>query len=446
MSHVPELPEVEITARRLDAALRGAGIASAARAGHQRAEDVRSPARLARRSLDRRRAAARQAPRRRRHRGPVAAPAPDVGRAPAAVRQAGRPARPHLARARPPGRRARAAPARVRHPPGGLGEAAADATAVEEDPAIAGLGPEAWPDPPPLRELLAPQGARPLHAVLRDQHVITGIGRSWVDEILWTARLSPFQRAGDLDEAQATALREAIVGRLGDALDHYEEVVTLPIPDKLPLPLQVHRHAGEPCPVRDDHRGDPLRELRPLLLPEGPDGRTRAEGPPALAPAQVDARSAAKRRRPRRHGPPPRPPRMVGGPSEPAPKGPRHARARRRGTRLHPPRPGRRTRHALRPARAHGRPLLLPQGRHPGLHDAGVRRPRPPARLRGRGRRRARRLAGPGEEGQEVPREGGPELHAPRRRRPRGVRGVRDVGGEVDVRHGSTGARCARPS
>ena len=96
--------------------------------------------------------------------------------------------------------------------------------------------------------LLAPQGGRPLHAVLRDQHVITGIGRSWVDEILCTARLSPFQRAGDLDDAQATALREAIVGRLGDALEHYEEVVTLPIADKLPLPLQVHRHAGEPCP------------------------------------------------------------------------------------------------------------------------------------------------------------------------------------------------------
>src|SRR4029453_4086464 len=32
------------------------------------------------------------------------------------------------------------------------------------------------------------------------------------------------------------------------AIEHYERVVTLPIPDKLPLPLQVHRKAGEPCP------------------------------------------------------------------------------------------------------------------------------------------------------------------------------------------------------
>jgi formamidopyrimidine-DNA glycosylase len=31
-------------------------------------------------------------------------------------------------------------------------------------------------------------------------------------------------------------------------LAHYEEVVRLPIPDKLPMPLQVHRHEGEECP------------------------------------------------------------------------------------------------------------------------------------------------------------------------------------------------------
>jgi formamidopyrimidine-DNA glycosylase len=122
------------------------------------------------------------------------------------------------------------------------------AEALEADEAIAALGPEAWPDPPPLRELLAPQGARPLHAVLRDQHVIAGIGRSWVDEILWTARLSPFKRGDDLDDAGADALREAIVARLGEAIEHYEEVVALPIPDKLPLPLAVHRRRGEPCP------------------------------------------------------------------------------------------------------------------------------------------------------------------------------------------------------
>jgi formamidopyrimidine-DNA glycosylase len=117
------------------------------------------------------------------------------------------------------------------------------------DEAIASLGPEAWPEPPEdLAALLKPVGARPLQAALRDQKVITGIGRSWVDEILWTAKLSPFKRANELDAGEAAALRSAILERLGGAIDHYENVVALPIPDKLPLPLEVHRHQGDPCP------------------------------------------------------------------------------------------------------------------------------------------------------------------------------------------------------
>jgi formamidopyrimidine-DNA glycosylase len=123
------------------------------------------------------------------------------------------------------------------------------ADALDGDEALATLGPEAWPDPPDgdeLAELL--DTPRPLHSLLRDQHTIAGIGRSWVDEILWTARLSPFKRGADLDAEERIRLREAIVTVLGDALARYEEVVELPIPDKLPMPLRVHRHEGEPCP------------------------------------------------------------------------------------------------------------------------------------------------------------------------------------------------------
>jgi formamidopyrimidine-DNA glycosylase len=117
---------------------------------------------------------------------------------------------------------------------------------LEDDAALATLAPEAWPDPPPLAELL--DAPRPLHTLLRDQHTIAGIGRSWVDEILWSARLSPFKRGKDLDEGERVRLRDAIVQSLGDAIAHYEQVVQLPIPDKLPMPLRVHRHEGEPCP------------------------------------------------------------------------------------------------------------------------------------------------------------------------------------------------------
>jgi formamidopyrimidine-DNA glycosylase len=117
---------------------------------------------------------------------------------------------------------------------------------LADEETLAGLGPEAWPDPPPLGDLLDEH--RPLYALLRDQHVIAGIGRSWVDEILHRAQLSPFKRGADLEPDEAERLRAAVVGRLGEVIAHYEEAVELPIPDKLPMPLTVHRHNGEPCP------------------------------------------------------------------------------------------------------------------------------------------------------------------------------------------------------
>ncbi|MCW2954270.1 MAG: DNA-formamidopyrimidine glycosylase [Conexibacter sp.] len=120
------------------------------------------------------------------------------------------------------------------------------ADALDEEEVIATLGPEAWPDPPPFGPLLAQP--RPLHTLLRDQRVIAGIGRSWVDEILWVARLSPFKRGADLTGEEAEALRDATLDRLGAAIAHYEDVLRLPLPDKLPLPLQVHRRQGQPCP------------------------------------------------------------------------------------------------------------------------------------------------------------------------------------------------------
>jgi formamidopyrimidine-DNA glycosylase len=117
---------------------------------------------------------------------------------------------------------------------------------LQDDEMLAKLGPEAWPDPPPLAELL--DAPRPLHPLLRDQRTIAGIGRSWVDEILWQARLSPYKRGADLDASESERLREAMIETLGGAIAHYEQAVQLPIPDKLPMPLRVHRHEGEPCP------------------------------------------------------------------------------------------------------------------------------------------------------------------------------------------------------
>jgi formamidopyrimidine-DNA glycosylase len=118
---------------------------------------------------------------------------------------------------------------------------------VAGDEMVATLGPEAWPAPP-LEELarLLDQ-PRHLHPLLRDQRTIAGIGRSWVDEILWEAGLSPFRKGADLDEEEVARLQAAL-HVLGDAIEHYEEVVGDEVPDKMPMPLRVHRHEGEPCP------------------------------------------------------------------------------------------------------------------------------------------------------------------------------------------------------
>jgi formamidopyrimidine-DNA glycosylase len=120
--------------------------------------------------------------------------------------------------------------------------------AVAQDEAVATLGPDAYP-PPPLDELakLVDQ-PRHLHPLLRDQRTIAGIGRSWVDELLWTARLSAFQKGSDLDDDEIEALHAACEEVLGGALARYEDVVGDTIPDKMPMPLQVHRRAGEDCP------------------------------------------------------------------------------------------------------------------------------------------------------------------------------------------------------
>jgi formamidopyrimidine-DNA glycosylase len=119
---------------------------------------------------------------------------------------------------------------------------------VDKDDAVATLGPEAYPVPPLEEFAERVRQPRHLHPLLRDQRVIAGIGRSWVDEILWTAKLSPFRQGDDLDDEALTALHDAVGEVLGRALDHYEEVVGDSLPDKAPMPLEVHRKQGEPCP------------------------------------------------------------------------------------------------------------------------------------------------------------------------------------------------------
>ncbi len=122
--------------------------------------------------------------------------------------------------------------------------------AVDEDESVARLGPEAWP-PPPLDAFAALiEQPRHLHPLLRHQGDISGIGRSWVDEILWEARLSPFKKGSELDQQEVEQLHSAL-HVLGDAIEHYEQTIGEQLPDKVPMPLQVHKREGEPCPRCD---------------------------------------------------------------------------------------------------------------------------------------------------------------------------------------------------
>jgi formamidopyrimidine-DNA glycosylase len=121
------------------------------------------------------------------------------------------------------------------------------AEAVAEDEMVASLGPEAWPPPPREAFAAAIDKPRHLHPLLRHQKDIAGIGRSWVDEILWEARLSPFKKGSELSEDEVERLHAAL-HVLGDAIEHYERTIGAEVPDKVPMPLRIHKHEGEPCP------------------------------------------------------------------------------------------------------------------------------------------------------------------------------------------------------
>jgi formamidopyrimidine-DNA glycosylase len=105
------------------------------------------------------------------------------------------------------------------------------------------LGPEADTlDPVQLGEILHHESRR-LHAFLRDQRLIAGIGRAWANEILHTAKLSPYALSGDLDEEETTRLAEAIHDELERGLALREAGAS---DEKT---YRVHRRLGEPCHV-----------------------------------------------------------------------------------------------------------------------------------------------------------------------------------------------------
>ena len=108
---------------------------------------------------------------------------------------------------------------------------------------LAHLGPEAFGlSTAALREILATESRR-LHSLLRDQRVLSGIGRAWANEILHHAGLSPFALSSQLELDEIERLAEAIHSELARGLELRERGAS----DK--RVYRVHDRLGQPCHV-----------------------------------------------------------------------------------------------------------------------------------------------------------------------------------------------------
>jgi formamidopyrimidine-DNA glycosylase len=108
---------------------------------------------------------------------------------------------------------------------------------------LAHLGPEALGLGPELLGEIVHGESRRLHALLRDQRLIAGIGRAWANEILHAAKLSPYALSGDLDDEEVERLAAAIDSELERGLELREAGAS---DEKT---YRVHRRLGEPCHV-----------------------------------------------------------------------------------------------------------------------------------------------------------------------------------------------------
>jgi formamidopyrimidine-DNA glycosylase len=112
------------------------------------------------------------------------------------------------------------------------------------------LGPEAeLLEPDALLEVLHANPMR-LHGLLRDQRIISGLGRRLANEICHRAKLSPFAGTGKLGILDATTLVEAIRTCIGEGLAY--ERGRDDMSSSKERPGNVHGRGGEACPVCGD--------------------------------------------------------------------------------------------------------------------------------------------------------------------------------------------------
>ena len=104
---------------------------------------------------------------------------------------------------------------------------------------------------------LAAAGGSPLKGALADQTVLAGVGNAYSDEVLHTARLSPFKPASKLSAEELARLHAALRSVLEDALQRSLGLPAAGLKAEKKEGLRVHNRTGQPCPVC----GDTVREV-----------------------------------------------------------------------------------------------------------------------------------------------------------------------------------------
>jgi DNA-formamidopyrimidine glycosylase len=126
-------------------------------------------------------------------------------------------------------------------------------------PGIATLGPDPLsPDftLDTLAGLLAGRRTQ-IKGVLRDQHIIGGIGNAYSDEVLHVAKMSPFKVAASMSADDVQTLYDAIVNTLRDAVERSAGLAAKDLKGEKKTNLRVHGKTGEPCLIC----GDTIREV-----------------------------------------------------------------------------------------------------------------------------------------------------------------------------------------
>ena len=97
---------------------------------------------------------------------------------------------------------------------------------------------------------------RRVHTILRDQRTVAGVGRGYADDILHRARLSPFASLAKLGAEERERLAGAVREVLAEGLEA-ERRRTGGLPPRLGDHFAIHGHWGRPCP----RCGDDLRRI-----------------------------------------------------------------------------------------------------------------------------------------------------------------------------------------